>query len=305
MSLLPDIKMDLTPLVESIPNGVERIFTLCFGKRISKQKAAQLLIETKARREARLIEEGKLDIDADGNILNFEQMQADNIQQCIEFAVQEALSRSSDKATLNDEPSQTFFNTWREYVKNIEEEDVKKLWGKLLANEVYEPNTVSLRLLNMISLVSKYEIETFISILPYIVYNRFIVTDFIQSDKKQDIFNSLYSMGLIAKIPTAFREVQKLPKYTENGFNYFNLYQRNRLIAFHDLSDATDFSLELIELTNLGKELYRITDVDNDEYIMLANSITKANLKCKTINKLSIYKLENNSVIDTLLEKNL
>lgn len=307
MPLLPKIKVDLTPLVESIPNGVGKIFELFFGKRIAKQKAANLLIEAKAKREAKLIEEGQLDIDSDGNITNFEQKQADNVQQCIEFAVQSVMAQFSQEEYTDENASQSFFNQWREYAKNIDEVEMKQLWGKLLAEEVSKPNTVSLRLLNLLSMVSKHEIEIFLKTLPYIIGEGFIIADFMPNNEKHKIFNILYDIGLISKIPGSIKEVGNVPRYTQNNFNYFHIYQRSNLIAFHDSSNRENLKLEFIELTNLGKSLYRITDGTNDEYETLFNSIIASTLKISypTIHKISVYKVENNTVTVTLLEKDL
>lgn len=307
MPLLPEIKVDLTPLVESIPNGVGKIFELFFGRRIAKQKAAKLLIDAKAQREAKLLEEGKLDIDSDGNIINFEQEQSDNVQQCVEFAVQSVMAQSSQNEFTNENASQSFFNQWREYAKNIDEIEMKQLWGKLLAEEVSKPNTISLRLLNLLSMVSKNEIEIFLKTLPYIIGEGFIIVDFIPNNEKIKIFNTLYDIGLISKIPSNFREMTALSRYTQSNFNYFYIYQRSNLIAFHDSSNGEDLQLEFIALTNLGKSLYRITDEINDEYEILLDSIIKSTIKSSypTIHKISVYKLENNTVTTTLLEKDL
>lgn len=301
--MLPEIKVDLTPLVQSVPNGVGKIFDLCFGTKISKQKAARLLIDAKARREARLIEEGELNIDDEGNAIDFEQMQADNIQQCIEFAVQEAMLRSSQKITDNSDVSQTFFNQWREYAQHIDENEIKQLWGQLLAKNIYEPEIVSLRLLNLLSMLSKNEIDTFINSLPYIVGTGFIVVDFVPNSKKYELFNSLYDIGLVTKIPNNIRTIENLPRYTQNGCNYFHISQRDKLIAFHDSVQEDNLYMEFIELTMLGKELYRITDATNDEHSILFDSIEKSKLSLQTINKISVYRIENNCVVDTLLEK--
>lgn len=301
--MLPEIKVDLTPLVQSVPNGVGKIFDLCFGTKISKQKAARLLIDAKARREARLIEEGELNIDDEGNAIDFEQMQADNIQQCIEFAVQEAMLRSSQKITDNSDVSQTFFNQWREYAQHIDENEIKQLWGQLLAKNIYEPEIVSLRLLNLLSMLSKNEIDTFINSLPYIVGTGFIVVDFVPNSKKYELFNTLYDIGLVTKIPNNLRNVENLPRYTQNGCNCFHISQRDKLIAFHDSVQEDNLYMEFIELTMLGKELYRITDATNDEHSILFDSIEKSKLSLQTINKISVYRIENNCVVDTLLEK--
>lgn len=309
MSLIPEVKIDFTPLIQSIPNSVGIIFNWAFGKSVSRRKAAQLLIEARTEREARLVKEGKLDVDEDGKIVNFEQMQSDNIQESIEFAVQEALSKEQSQSSQSSSThsSQTFFNHWRGYVKNIDEAELKKLWGKLLATEAYEPNTVSLRLLNALSMMSKYEIDTFVSSLPYIIDGGFIVVDFIPENTRREIFHTLYSMGLVTKIPSNIKAVTSLTRHKDNNLNFLYIIQRDKLVAFHDTNhdspEKQTFCLELIELTKLGKELYAITDEGENECSILFNSIKFELLASNTINKVSIYKLENNTIKETLMEK--
>ena len=94
-----------------------------------------------------------------------------------------------------------------------------------------------------------------------------------------------------------------MPRYTQNGRNYFHIFQRDKLIAFHDSGQEDNLYMEFIELTMLGKELYRITDETNDEHSILFDSIEKSKLSLQTINKISVYRIENNCVVDTLLEK--
>ena len=52
MDLLPNIKCDLTPLVQWVPNGVNKILGLYFGPKIARQKAVECLIAAQAERNA-------------------------------------------------------------------------------------------------------------------------------------------------------------------------------------------------------------------------------------------------------------
>lgn len=306
MSLLPDIKVDFTPLVESVPNGVEKIFNLFFGTKITKQEAARLLIKAQAERNAERIKNGELAINENNQLIDFNKIQSNNIHDCIEYAVQDAMNQS--QIPPDENISQTFFNKWREYAKNIDESDMKHLWAKLLTKEIYEPNTVNLRVLNALSVISSKEIEVFVETLPYIVYSSYIIADFIPENKKKYLFDMLYNMGIIAEIPkSGFKITNKIAKYNDNDneYSYFYIHQRDKLIAFHDNKCLREDGLafQFIELTVLGKELYSITDPIEDEYLILLNNVNKETVGDSYITKVSIYQIENNEVTKTLLEK--
>ncbi|MDO5651353.1 MAG: DUF2806 domain-containing protein [Moraxella sp.] len=304
MNFLPEIKCDLTPLVQSIPNGVEKIFKLLFGTKVTKQEAARRLISAQAERNARLIGDGTLILNEQNQFIDFDKIGESNVEQCIEFAIKEAMLRNDEPAV--EDISKTFFYKWRDYAKSIDENDIKQLWGRLLTNEIYEPNSVSLRFLNALSMLSRKDIDVFIDSTPYIIGSGYLAVDFIPVEKKKEIFSTLFAIGAIAEIPkSGIKAVERLIRYTKNGFNYSHISQRSNLIAFHDESNEEDLLVEFVALTEIGLELYRLTEESDSEYITLCNSISKEVLSNKTINKISVYKIENNSVTDTLFEKEL
>ena len=159
MGLLPEIKCDLTPLVQSIPNGVSKIFDLAFGKSVAKKEAAKKLIDAQSERRSRLIIEGKATLSEKGEFIDFEQTQIDNIQQCLEYAVNEALNKEIEPPDENI--SQTFFNKWRNYAQYIDENELKEFWGRILVEEIYTPNTINLRVLNTLSMLSSEDARIF------------------------------------------------------------------------------------------------------------------------------------------------
>lgn len=304
MDLLPNIKCDLTPLVQWVPNGVNKILGLYFGPKIARQKAVECLIAAQTERNVLLIREGSLILTDENQLVDFDKIEKDNVSQCIEFAVVEAAQRVDEPS--DEDISQTFFYKWREYAKSIDEIGMKQLWGKLLTNEIYEPNSVSLRLLHTLSMLSRKEIDVFLETLPYIIGEGYVVVDFIPINKQREIFPVLFSMGVITEIPkSGIKSPARLPRFVQGNWNYFYIYQRDKLIAFHDEENQENLLLEFISLTNVGRELYKLTPAEESEYITLYDSISKQSLNHKTINRISVYKIENNSVTNTLLEKNL
>lgn len=62
----------------------------------------------------------------------------------------------------------SFFNS----VQNISDEDMQRLWGKVLAGEIKKPNTFSLRSLDALSKMTKREAQIFNELRPYIISYR-------------------------------------------------------------------------------------------------------------------------------------
>ncbi|AWX16215.1 hypothetical protein CEP48_08575 [Mergibacter septicus] len=309
MNLSP-ITCDLTPLVESIPKGVSKIFDLFFGKKIEKRKALYRLMEAQAERQARLISEGKANLDKNGNFIDFERQQSDNINQCIEYAVSSAVFKSKDCEPSNDEVSQTFFNQWREYAKNIGEDDLKIFWGKILAEEVYTPNSISLRVLNTLSMISLKEAEFFSSTLKYIIFDRYLALDFIPDNLKHGILDSLYNMGAIAHIPiSGIKSFSSIQEYNKDHLHYYYFYhqQNNYCFAFHvDKEDSNaELNFELIELTSVGETLYKLAHSVNEELSINLFTTICNDLELPNTKSLSLYKLENRSITKEILSKTL
>lgn len=309
MGLLPEIKCDLTPLVQSIPNGVSKIFDLAFGKSVAKKEAAKKLINAQAERRSRLIVEGKATLSEKGEFIDVEQTQIDNIQQCLEYAVNEALNKEIEPSDEN--VSQTFFNKWRNYAQHIDENELKEFWGRILTEEVYCPNSINFRVLNTLSMVSLQEAKFFASTLKYIIFDNYLVLDFIPGNLKDDILDTLYNMGAIANIPQeGIKSRLRIPEYNKDSYHYYYFYhqQNNYCVSFHFNPDGfkEHLAFELIQLTSVGKALYRLAySVDEQLSIDLFNEILDKKLELPNITSVSLYKLNDASIIKEILSKTL
>lgn len=315
MGILPEIKCDLTPLVQSIPNGVSKIFDLAFGKSVAKKDAAKKLIDAQSERRSRLIVEGKATLSEKGEFIDFEQTQIDNIQQCLEYAVNEALNKEIEPS--NENVSQTFFNKWRNYAQHIDENELKEFWGRVLVEEVYTPNTINLRVLNTLSMLSSEDARIFNEAIKYIIFDKHLAIDFIPPESKNTIIETLYSIGAISSIPkSGLRLGTRIWRFKKDNYNYHCFYQQNNNFCIAlNVEGATDddndgLSLELLELTAIGKTLYKLAmSIDEKLSINLAQNITKDILneidgeKASKIISINVYQLENQTVTDSLFFK--
>lgn len=315
MGLLPEIKCDLTPLVQSIPNGVSKIFDLAFGKSIAKREAAKKLINAQAERRSRLLIEGKASLSDEGRFIDFEQTKTDNIQQCLEHAVNGALNK--DVEPSDESISQTFFNKWRDYAQYIDENELKEFWGRVLVEEIYTPNTINLRVLNTLSMLSSEEAKIFNEATKYIIFDKYLAIDFIPLESKNTIIETLYDIGAISSIPKpGLRLGTRIWRFRKDNYDYHYFYQQNNNFCIAlNVEGSTDndndgLSLELLELTAIGKTLYKLAmSIDENLSINLAQDITKDILnkidseKVPKIISINVYRLENKTVTNNLFFK--
>ncbi|SUT97163.1 Protein of uncharacterised function (DUF2806) [Actinobacillus lignieresii] len=309
------VTCDLTPLVQSIPNGVSKIFDLVFGKMVAKREAAEKLLNAQTERQSRLIIDGKASLDNNGTFINFEQVQSDNIQQCLEYAVNEALHKEDNPP--EKDISRTFFNKWRDYAQHIDEDSLKEFWGRILVEEIYNPSTIDLRVLNTLSMLSQKEAKIFNEAIKYIIFNEYLAIDFIPSESKHRIIETLYSIGAISSIPKpGLRLGTRIWRFKNDFHNYHCFYhQKNNFCITFNVEDSIDddgegISLELLELTVIGKTLYNLAiSIDEQLSINLAKTITKDMLnqidrdKALRIVSINVYRLKNQTVTDNLFSK--
>lgn len=59
--------------------------------------------------------------------------------------------------------------------KYVTESEIKDLWAKVLAGEILQPNTVSLRTLDVLKNMSKKDAELFMKVMPFIINNSYIL----------------------------------------------------------------------------------------------------------------------------------
>ena len=91
-------------------------------------------------------------------------------QHNIECVVDNAYEILEKEENCSEEPvEQGWINRFFDSVADVSDEDLQKLWGKLLAGEIRQPKSYSLRTLETLKNLSKYEATLFQKIAPYII----------------------------------------------------------------------------------------------------------------------------------------
>ncbi|HRE57845.1 MAG TPA: DUF2806 domain-containing protein, partial [Candidatus Kapabacteria bacterium] len=94
---------------------------------------------------------------------NLRQLNTENVTA---FAAEEL----KDETNFSDDPvDKDWINRFFRSVEDISNEDMQKLWGKILAGEVKQPNTFSLRTLEFVRNLSSEEAQLFGRLAKYVL----------------------------------------------------------------------------------------------------------------------------------------
>ena len=187
-----------------------------------------------------------------------------NIESVVDNAYEELVN---EKPCVQEPVEQGWINRFFDSVANISDEDLQKLWGKILVSKVKNPNGVSLRALSVLKNVSRKEAILFASFYPYVLHCKadqkrsdedyFLPIEYFE--KREDIvfsdIQNLVDAGLLMYNSSVSFGFDVPP----HGEEYF--YATTKKFVAKNLSDEeVKFSVAGYALTGAGKEIYLATN---------------------------------------------
>lgn len=203
-------------------------------------------------------------------------------QNNIDHVVRYAAEELCDKDEIESQPVDPdwvarFFNS----ASDIGSDEMRQIWGKILAGEVNKPGSFSLRTLDVVRNMNQQDAELFTKIAPFLVFSR----------SGEKIISS--SNELLAKYGVSYGDIMTLDEcglINSSGNLSINfkliegqpslLYTSERAAVLHGLIDKiTEVSFGVHNLTAAGKELLSIASFvpDNDYFIDFAKHIESRN----------------------------
>ena len=200
------------------------------------------------------------------------------------------LLKSKDSLSVSDTPvDQDWISSFFNKIQDVSREDAQEIWAKILAQEITEPESISLQTLHILSTLGKKDAEKFRSLCSYVIGYEMVLnpTKFIFKDGSSDTFDflSLQEIGLIHSIQgsgdlsiTIGNDVNDSCFLIQIGNKKFNLLEDNSVLKNVELSFPAT-----VPLTRAGSELCKIvldsTDVLSKHEIVLKqiNEILKEN----------------------------
>jgi hypothetical protein len=185
------------------------------------------------------------------------------------------ISKPSNEAIDRD-----WLNQFINISQDVSSDQMQEVWGKILAREISNPGSFSLRSLEVLRTISKQEAEIFRQMVQFVVSigkDRYIFSDHTIYDAKDhgwEDYNSLREIGLF--IPGIFGVVFIVGSQDKQVFRYGDL-------AFKvSASKDTELHLNAYPLSSVGKELAKLIDIiPNREYFnKVIAEVTGKGLEC-------------------------
>ena len=255
-------------LIEVISQGFGTLYKPLAIKKEADAEAYKLLVLEKAKAKAaaenRLIEFETMSV-MEQKIVYREQRKQVNIEKIIEIAAEELNQDSEVNSEKVDSDWTTrFFNL----AEDISNERMQELWGKILSGEVKKPGSFSLRSLELLKNITKYEAEIFTKFVQLNVrHSRGHFIPYIEQNTFETYFDIpyseillMYEIGLLSSGPNIGLHFPAL-EFPALMFYEFGDTGIQVTTAAHDKQN----SVAILSLTQIGLELAALIPFERNE----------------------------------------
>lgn len=174
-----------TVVVEKISKGVERCLDLVLAPFDREKKYKDILRDAQAQKDAKGIEAGVIGFDGKTlyptlalpdmppnvpleylPVLAGQRQESNNLNANLGIAL--GILADTDDKDISDEPvSPDWFARWRREAQGIGDQSLQNIWGRILAEEVKRPQSVSLKTLDVLKNVTATDAELFCRVTQY------------------------------------------------------------------------------------------------------------------------------------------
>lgn len=260
----------LEKLIGVTAQGVGTLYRPRAIRNEADAKAYEIRVIGRAETEV-MAERNELLAESDIRIQERWLYQERNRQRNIDNVVQNAIEQYNPETTVSDEPvnedwSTRFFNI----VQDVSEEEMQLLWAKILAGEVKQPKSYSLRTLELLRNLSKEEADV-LNLAGNFVIN-FQNTPLIFKQKYNDFWTKygltlshqllLTELGIIQPEPDLKFVLRQSPANSQ-----FLFTSGKYIIRVKKTANTKERDIPIIKFTKVGGELLKLLTPDvNEEY---------------------------------------
>ncbi|MCS2155764.1 DUF2806 domain-containing protein [Scandinavium sp. H11S7] len=310
-----ELKADFQPVIASTPSAINKLFELLLGVKYARKKHFIKMIEAQGEKDKAAITNGTAIFDleemkltalenrVEDNAISLieNEVKKDEVRNIISCARHAAIELENSTTPTDKEISKNFFNRWREEAKLVDDDYAQSIWGRILAEEIRQPETISLRTLDVLKNLSMAEANLFDKMGNYVVFGSSLVTG---GHITEFEIRTLVDAGLVVFAGMYRTDKWKTTRLTYKGKNpqpghYFDF--NSTLFFSGDLPKDENLSLTFIPLTEQGRAIYRIASRNNSwDPSLMAMAAFEANKKLKKIvtYKYTNYLVSNNINMD-------
>ncbi len=274
MTEISIIKIDGRPLEKLFDVISKGVGTLYKPRAIRKEAAAKAYeIEIIERARANAIAEGKeIEFETIERIqerLLFREFQK---QKNIDSISQIASEQIGQEKTVSEEPvDQDWTTRFFNIVEDISDEEMQKLWGRVLAGEVTQPKSYSLRTLELLKNLSRNEAQVFTKASHFVISS--YGSPFIFKGSYQEMltkyglsFDDRLLLSEVGLLQSDNNIARKLNSALTDKYVMFTSGQC--LIKVIKKANSPVNRIEILRFTKIGEELLKLLNpITNEEYI--------------------------------------
>ena len=251
----------LKKLIETVSGGIGKLYEPVHIKRMAKAEAEEIKIIGEKISDFNALpikyDSGKVIIDgmdyselakrAKDRLVFQELKKQNNIENVVNYAAQDL---SKEKVVSEQPVDIDWVTRFFDSVSDISSEDMQRIWGKILAGEVKEPGSFSLRTLQVIKNINKDEALLFEKIAPFVMS--------CYTDKEKTFFDSFlfrFRGSITNKCGIYFTDIMRL---YDAGLLCVSDFIR---VGFELMPKEKDCFFgygKKIEVTNVGKKNFKI-----------------------------------------------
>lgn len=255
----------LAKLIEVVSAGIGKVYEPCNIRRLAHAEAEKMTILGDVMTQNPQVainysDEKSMIIDAatqqllqrTQSRLAFQELKKQqNIETVIESAYRQIEQEQEVSATPVDPD---WISNFFDNVSRISNEQMQFLWSRILAGEVKQPNSFSLRTLNVLKTLTSEDAKCFENIAPFVINDKFIPAKFLSENNISDseAILSLIDAGLMQS------EEGKLSSPECKDFA-IKLFSKNSFAILHSDNSSSFFLADRIYyLTKAGMELLQL-----------------------------------------------
>lgn len=184
-----------------------------------------------------------------------------NLEKIALYALEETKKDMRPNQHIDDD----WLNLFQDNVKSVFREDAQRIWGKILAGEIKKPESFSIRTLNTLKNLSRFDVIALEKLGQYVINSNYVFSEYITQENilTEDEINSLKDNDLI-------RTENGKISAEETEYVFLRLAGSVLKLIPNEYANYFFASDMFIILTKTAKELLSLTepkDIADNEYI--------------------------------------
>lgn len=163
------------------------------------------------------------------------------------------------------QPDADWLYRWRDAASSVSTDEMQHLWGRVLAGELRNPGTVSLRTIEFLRNLSQSEAKQIERLSPFVVENSFILRNdhALGTDgPKFGDFHAMQELGVVSGAEAAGLSIQLSSVRTEAFIRLLEARDVGLLVTHAD--PQRTINLPVYKLTPVGKEIMQLGSYESN-----------------------------------------